>query len=74
MLQLVLKKFIKNKNFKISDFSNHNHLDYKNIDAQNTGFENNKFDFVISSNMIHHLPFPLKYFMKCIESLRLAEN
>ena len=56
------KKFIKNKNFKISDFSNHNHLDYKNIDAQNTGFESNKFDFVISSNMIHHLPFPLKYF------------
>jgi len=25
------KKFIKCKNFKISDFSNHSHLDYKNI-------------------------------------------
>lgn len=56
------KYFIKCKNFKISDFSNHDHLDYKNIDAQNTGFENEKFDFVISSNMIHHLPFPLIYF------------
>tara|TARA_B110001452_G_C15207207_1_gene418775 strand:+ start:790 stop:1590 length:801 start_codon:yes stop_codon:yes gene_type:complete len=56
------KKFIKSKKFKISDFSNHEHLDYKNIDAQNTGFEDNKFEFVISSNMIHHLPFPVKFF------------
>ena len=56
------KRFIKCRNFKISDFSNHDHLDFKNIDAQKTGFENNEFDFVISSNMIHHLPFPLKFF------------
>ena len=56
------KKFINCKNFKISDFSNHEHLDYKNIDAQNTGFKNNEFDFVIASNMIHHLPYPLKFF------------
>ena len=56
------KRFIKCRNFKISDFSNHDHLDFKNIDAQKTGFENDEFDFVISSNMIHHLPFPLKFF------------
>ncbi len=56
------KKFIKCKNFKISDFSNYNHLDYKNIDAQNTGFKDDQFDFVISSNMIHHIPYPVKYF------------
>ncbi len=56
------KKFIKSKNFKISDYDNLSHLDYKNIDAQNTGFKDNEFDFVISSNMIHHLPFPLKFF------------
>ena len=56
------KKFIKSKNFKISDFSNYEHLDFKNIDAQATGFEDNEFDFVISSNMIHHIPFPIKFF------------
>ena len=56
------KKFIKSKNFKISDYSNHSHLDFKNIDAQNTGFKNDEFDFVIASNMIHHLPYPLKFF------------
>jgi len=56
------KKFITCNNFKISDFSDHDHLDFKNIDAQNTGFKNNEFDFIISSNMIHHLPYPLKFF------------
>ncbi len=56
------KKFIQCKDFKISDFSNHDHLDYKNIDAQNTKFESDSFDFVISSNMIHHLPYPLNFF------------
>ena len=56
------KKFIKANNFKISDFSDHEHLDYKNIDAQNTQFESESFDFVISSNMIHHLPYPIKFF------------
>ena len=56
------KKFIKSKNFKISDFADHDHLDYKNIDAQNTGFKTNEFDFVIASNMIHHLPYPIIFF------------
>lgn len=56
------KNFIINKNFKISDFSNHSHLDYKNIDAHNTGFKDNSFDYVIASNMVHHISFPLKFF------------
>ena len=34
------KDFIKNKNFKLTDLGNDEHLDYKNIDAQNTGFKN----------------------------------
>jgi len=33
------KDFIKNKNFKLTDLGNDEHLDYKNIDAQNTDFE-----------------------------------
>ena len=56
------KHFIKNKNFKISDLSDDNHLDYKNIDAQDTKFENESFNFVIASNMIHHVPYPIKFF------------
>ena len=56
------KLYIKNKNFKISDFSEGDHLDYKNIDAQKTGFKESSFDYIIASNMLHHLPFPLKFF------------
>ena len=57
-----LKDFIKNKNLKLTDMSDDEHLHYKNIDAQNTKFEKESFDYVISSNMIHHIPFPNKFF------------
>ena len=56
------KDFIKNKNFKLTDLGNDEHLDYKNIDAQNTGFKTDSLNFVIASNMIHHIPYPIKFF------------
>ena len=56
------KDFIKNKNFKITDLGNDEHLDFKNIDAQKTGFNDSEFNYVIASNMIHHIPFPIKFF------------
>ena len=56
------KDFIKNKNFKLSDLGHDDHLDFKNINAQNTGFEKESLDYVIASNMIHHIPYPIKFF------------
>tara|TARA_B110000881_G_C18574577_1_gene517723 strand:+ start:1201 stop:2007 length:807 start_codon:yes stop_codon:yes gene_type:complete len=56
------KKFILNKNFKISDLAQYEHLDHKNVDAQNTKHEENSYDFVIAVNMIHHVPYPMKFF------------
>jgi len=56
------KEFIHNKNLKISDFSNHKHLDYKNIDALNTKLKNSSFDFVIAAHVLHHIPYPIKFF------------
>ena len=56
------KDFIKNKNFKLTDLGNDDHLDYKNIDAQKTGIDKDSCDFVIASNMIHHIPYPIKFF------------
>tara|TARA_B100000945_G_scaffold311786_1_gene305482 strand:+ start:1124 stop:1930 length:807 start_codon:yes stop_codon:yes gene_type:complete len=56
------KDFIKNKNFKLTDMSEDEHLDYKNVDAQNTNFKSDSFDYVIASNMIHHIPYPIKFF------------
>ena len=57
----ISKEFIQSEKYKISDFSNFEYLDFNNIDALNTGFESNKFDFVISSNMIHHVPYPILF-------------
>ena len=57
-----LKDFIKNKKLKLTDLGEDDHLDFKKIDAQETKFENESFNFVIASNMIHHIPFPLKFF------------
>lgn len=56
------KDFIKNKNFKLTDLGDDKHLDIKKIDAQKTGFDNESFDYVIASNMIHHVPFPIQFF------------
>jgi SAM-dependent methyltransferase len=56
------KDFIQNKNFKLTDLGHDDHLDIKNINAQNTGFEKESFDYVIASNMIHHIPYPIKFF------------
>ena len=56
------KDFIINKNFKLTDLSSDDHLDFKNIDAQDTKFSDESFDYVIASNMIHHIPYPIKFF------------
>ncbi len=55
------KNYIKIKNFKTSDFASYDHLDLKNIDAQDTKLNANTHDFVIASNMLHHVPYPIKF-------------
>ena len=56
------KEFIKCKNFIITDFAENPWLDSKMIDALNTKIDSNSLDFVISSNMIHHVPYPILFF------------
>ena len=56
------KEFILNKNLKISDFSNHQHLDFKNIDAHDTKFKENSFDYIIAAHVLHHIAYPIKFF------------
>ena len=55
------KHYIKNKNFKMSDLSTDPHLDFKKVDAQSTNFKDESFNYVIASNMIHHIPYPIKF-------------
>ena len=68
------KDFISNKNFKLTDLGTDDHLDFKNIDAQDTGFKEESFDYVIASNMIHHIPFPIKFFKEMNRILKKNGN
>ena len=64
------KNYIKNKNFVISDFAMHDHLDLKNIDAQDTNLNPGSYDFVIAVNMLHHVPYPLKFLKEMYKILK----
>tara|TARA_Y100001970_G_scaffold270362_1_gene364160 strand:+ start:10576 stop:11379 length:804 start_codon:yes stop_codon:yes gene_type:complete len=43
------------------DYSTDDHLDFKDVDAMNTKFEKNSYDYVIASNMMHHVSYPVKF-------------
>ena len=49
-------------------FSDDEWLDVKQVDALHTPFGDASFDFVIASNMIHHLAHPLWFFGRCGDS------
>ena len=52
------KHFILNKNLKISDFSNHPHLDFKNVDAQKLNLM--KIVLIILFHQICCIIFPIQ--------------
>ena len=56
------KLFIENKNFKITGYADHEWLDEKMVDALKIPYSNESLDFVVSSNMIHHVPYPVVFF------------
>ena len=58
------KLFIKCKDYRITDYANNEWLDDKMVDALNTPYENESLDFVVSSNMIHHVPYPIQFFQE----------
>jgi SAM-dependent methyltransferase len=65
-----LKYFLNNKNVKTSDLANYDFLDYKNIDALDTKFPASTFHKVITSNVLHHIPYPLKHFREVYRILK----
>jgi len=55
------KYFLKCKKLEISDCTNEKHLDLKNINAQKTNLKSNTYDFIVASNMLHHLSSPILF-------------
>jgi SAM-dependent methyltransferase len=56
------REFIRCQSLLLTDFSDHEWLDVKQVDALHTPFEDGSFDFAIAMNMIHHLAHPLRFF------------
>ena len=52
----------KANSYLLTDYNDYDWLDVKMVDALDTPFKDGQFDFVIASNMIHHVPFPPKFF------------
>jgi ubiquinone/menaquinone biosynthesis C-methylase UbiE len=66
----ISKEFIKAREYIISDYAEHPWLDACNVDALNTGFPDTSFDFVVSSNMVHHVPYPVRFFKEMARILK----
>ena len=58
------KYILKKNDYITTDISNYEFLDYKNIDALDTKFDEQSFNYVIASNMIHHVSAPKKFFLE----------
>ena len=56
------KRYINHNNLKISDVTDYDFLDFKNVDCLNTPFQNESFDCVFSLALIHHIPNPVRLF------------
>lgn len=56
------KSVLSARSYLLTDYADYPWLDVKFVDALATPFENRQFDFVIASNMIHHVPYPARFF------------
>ena len=64
------KDVLKAKSYTLTDYNDYDWLDVKMVDALDTPFDDESFDFVIASNMIHHVPYPPKFFAEVHRILR----
>lgn len=63
------KEFIKNEKFQLTDISRYDWVDCY-VDALNMPFNDSTLDFIVSSNMIHHLARPTIFFNECSRVLK----
>lgn len=64
------RDFISPKRFILTDYLDSDWLDEKHVDALNSKFSSESFDFIVASNMVHHLAFPSRFFDECQRILK----
>jgi SAM-dependent methyltransferase len=64
------RDFIFVERFLLTDYLDSDWLDVKHVDALNSKFPSQSFDFIVASNMVHHLAFPVKFFDECQRILK----
>jgi SAM-dependent methyltransferase len=55
------KEFIRSRRLLLTDFADQRFLDVSGVDALSLPFADQAFDFVLASNLIHHLPCPTRF-------------
>jgi SAM-dependent methyltransferase len=63
-------EFIRCKKLLLTDFAQHDYLDVQGVDALHLPFADHSLDFVVASNMIHHLPVPMDFLAESRRVLR----
>lgn len=64
------KEVIRAKKYLLTDFNDYEWLDVKNVNALHTPFKDNSLDFLIASNMIHHVPYPVAFMKEAARILK----
>jgi SAM-dependent methyltransferase len=64
------KEFIRCRKLLLTDFTLHDYLDIQGVDALHLPFARNSLDFIIASNMIHHVPHPMGFLNEARRVLR----
>jgi SAM-dependent methyltransferase len=64
------RDFIQAGSLLLTDFTHGAWLDEGGVDALNTPFKDSTFDFVLASNMIHHVSHPSRFMIECERILK----
>jgi len=65
----VSRMFLHEYNYEITDCYHHPWID-RVVDAMDLPYDNESLDFIIASNVIHHIPYPVKFFTEAKRVLK----
>jgi SAM-dependent methyltransferase len=64
------REFIRCRKLLLTDIESYNHLDIGGVDALRLPFACESVDFIIGSNVVHHLPYPGRFLNEARRVLR----